>query len=262
MNKYHVIMMAPRRLSLALFLLLAACVTEATAQEIWTMPKELPTTPPGATPATFPLPRFEWLQRIIENNAKANKAPETIQLVFDGDSITDGWQGKGRRTFDERYGKIGVFDFGLSGDRTQNLLWRLYNGQVDKVRPKLVVLLIGTNNIGFGEKPEDAAAGVKAVVEEYRKRLPESVILLQAVFPRGQSPQDQARPKIDTLNREIAKLADGEKVVFLDFGEKFLNPDGSVNADLMPDFLHPNDKGYVVWADAIQPVIDKYFPPR
>lgn len=260
MNKKNVIRAVLPRLSVVASLMLAACVGEAAAQEIWTMPTELPAPPPGATPATFPLPRFEWLQRIIENNAKANKSPETIKLVFDGDSITDGWQGRGRRIYDEHYAKIGVFDFGLSGDRTQNLLWRLYNGQVDKVRPRLVVLLIGTNNIGFGEKPEDAAAGVKAVVEEYRKRLPESVILLQAVFPRGQSPQDQARPKIDTLNREIAKLADGEKVVFLDLGEKFLNPDGSVNADLMPDFLHPNEKGYAVWADAIQPVIDKYFP--
>lgn len=226
------------------------------------MPKTLPVVPQGATPSTFPAPRVEWLTRVSGNNAKAAQVKDPINLIFDGDSITDGWQGGGQGIWAQHYGKLGAFDFGISGDRTEHVLWRLSTGQVDNLKPKLVAIMIGTNNLGTRQSVEDTIAGVKAVVAEYRKRLPDSVILLQGIFPRGASPQDPYRAKIKAVNQEIAKLADGDKVIYVDFGDKFLEPDGSLSPKIMPDALHPNAAGYQIWADAIQPIIDKYFPAK
>ncbi len=226
------------------------------------MPKVLPTVPSGVPISTVPLPRVEWLTRVSATNEKAQKVKDTVNLVFDGDSITDGWQTGGQQVWAERYGKLGAFDFGISGDRTEHLLWRLSSGQVDGFKPKLVAIMIGTNNLGSRQSVEDTIAGVKAVVAEYRKRLPDSVILLQAIFPRGFKPEDPYRDKIKAVNAEIAKLADGDKVIYVDFGDKFLEPDGSISPKIMADGLHPGPEGYKIWADAIQPIIDKYFPAK
>lgn len=226
------------------------------------MPKTLPVVPQGATLSTFPAPRVEWLTRVSGNNAKAAQVKDSINLIFDGDSITDGWQRGGQEIWAQRYGKLGAFDFGISGDRTEHLLWRLSSGQVDNLKPKLVAIMIGTNNLGNNQSVEDTIAGVKAVVADYRKRLPDAVILLQGVFPRGATPDNPFRAKIKAVNQEIAKLADGDKVIYVDFGDKFLEPDGSLSPKIMPDALHPNAAGYQIWADAIQPIIDKYFPAK
>ncbi len=226
------------------------------------MPKVLPALPPGVTQSTFPLPRVEWVTRVSATNEKAQKVKDSVNLIFDGDSITDGWQSGGQQVWAEHYGKLGAFDFGISGDRTEHLLWRLSSGQVDGFKPKLVAIMIGTNNLGARQSVEDTIAGVKAVVAEYRKRLPDSVILLQAIFPRGAKPEDPYRAKIKAVNQEIAKLADGDKVIYVDFGDKFLEPDGSLSPKIMPDALHPNAAGYQIWAEAIQPIIDKYVPAK
>ncbi|MEI8340892.1 MAG: GDSL-type esterase/lipase family protein, partial [Verrucomicrobiota bacterium] len=109
---------------------------------------------------------------------------------------------------------------------------------------------------------EQIAEGVTAIVGGYRKRCPEAVILLQAIFPRGKAATDPARAKIKAINQLLAKLDDGKQVVFIDFGDKFLSADGTLSPDIMPDFLHPSAKGYEIWAEAIQPVIDKYFPKK
>lgn len=207
--------------------------------------------------ATVAASRNDWLVRVMENNAKARQRAGEIHLVFDGDSITDSWPRGGGRIWKDRYEKIGVVDFGIAGDRTQNVLWRLKNGQMDGLKPRLIVLLIGTNNI-----PKDDAdgivAGISEIVEEYRRRCPDAVILLQGIFPRGKN-DNPLRTKIKMVNERIAKLADGDKVIYFDFGEKFLNPDGSMSAEVMPDFLHPASKGYAIWAEAIQPMIDACF---
>jgi lysophospholipase L1-like esterase len=129
------------------------------------------------------------------------------------------------------------------------------------MHPKMVALMIGTNNV-VANTPEQIAEGIAAVVADYQKRCPGVVILLQAVFPRAHLSTDPLRAKIKTINQSIAKLADGQKVIFIDFGDKFLTPDGTLEPEIMPDFLHPNEAGYKIWADAIQPVIDKYFPQK
>lgn len=187
------------------------------------------------------------------------KVTQPITVIFDGDSITDGWQGGGRKIWDKTFASRGAFDFGISGDKTQHVLWRLSQGQVEGLDPKLVLIMIGTNNLG-SNTPEEIAEGVQAIVAEYQKRLPNAVIVVQGIFPRGQSPADPARAKIKKINEMIAKLGDGKKVVYVDFGDKFLAADGTLPAEVMPDFLHPSEKGYEIWAEAITPVVDKYCP--
>ena len=221
----------------------------------------IPVVPPGTNSATYAAPRMEWIQRVLVTNAKAHQEAADIELVFDGDSITDFWQGKGKQVWDERYGKLHAFDFGISGDRTQHVLWRLAQGQADGLHPKLIALMIGTNNMG-SNTVEEIADGVKAIVLEYQKRCPEAVILLQAIFPRGENATDPARAKIKAVNEIIAKLGDGKKVIYIDFGDKFLDAEGNLPVEIMPDFLHPSLKGYQIWADAIQPIIDQYFPAK
>ncbi|MCX6938266.1 MAG: GDSL-type esterase/lipase family protein [Verrucomicrobia bacterium] len=216
--------------------------------------------PAGANSAAVAVPRLEWVQRVKNNNDRAQKAASSIKLVFDGDSITDGWQGSGKAIWARRYAQLGAFDFGISADRTQHVLWRLSAGQVDNLKPVLIALMIGTNNLS-SNTDEQIAEGIASIVRDYRARCPEAVVLLQAIFPRGQKAEDSARARIKAINHSIAKLHDGKKVVFVDFGEKFLNADGSMSPEIMPDFLHPSEQGYQIWADAIQPVIDQYFPP-
>jgi len=219
-----------------------------------------PPLPAGANSAAVAAPKVDWFQRIQANNDHAQASASSIKLVFDGDSITDGWQSRGKEVWGQHYAALGAFDFGISGDRTQHVLWRLANGQVDNLKPSLIALMIGTNNLGSNTN-EQIADGVAAIVQDYRKRCPDAVVLLQAIFPRGQKADDPLRARIKAINEIIAKLHDGKKVIYIDFGAKFLSADGTLSPDIMPDFLHPNAKGYQIWADAIQPVIDQYLPP-
>jgi lysophospholipase L1-like esterase len=215
--------------------------------------------PPGGNTAVEPMPALGWFMHFQFNMDSARKMAK-VDLIFDGDSITDFWQGKGRAIWNQHYAKLNAWDFGISGDKTENVLWRLQNGQVDNLHPKLICLMIGTNNWAVNT-PEQIADGVKADVEEYQKRCPDAVILLQAIFPRGPGPKDPARLKVKAVNDIISQLGDGKKVIYIDFSDKFLQPDGTLSPDIMPDFLHPTEAGYKIWADAIQPTIDQFFPP-
>lgn len=218
-----------------------------------------PPLPPGANSAIIPEPPLGWLNQFQKKIDEAHKMP-SVDLIFDGDSITAGWKGGGGGVWGHHYTKLNAFDFGNSGDTTNGVLWQVQNGQVDGLHPKLIVLLIGTNNLGHSN-PEQLAGGIKAVVEEYKKHCPDAAILLQGIFPRSEKPTDPIRDKIKSINKIISGYADGKKVIFLDFGDKFLEPDGTLSKEIMPDFLHPSPKGYQIWADAIQPVIDQFFPP-
>jgi lysophospholipase L1-like esterase len=218
-----------------------------------------PPLPPGANSAVIPEPPMGWLNQFQKKIDDSRKMPK-VDLIFDGDSITAGWKGGGGGIWGRRYAKLNAFDFANSGDTTNGVLWQVQNGQVDGLHPKLVVLLIGTNNLGHSSA-EQIAEGIKAVVREYQEHCPEAAILLQGIFPRGEKPTDPIRAKIKSINQMIAQYADGKNVIYLDFGDKFLQPDGTLSKDIMPDFLHPSAKGFQIWADAIQPVIDQFFPP-
>jgi beta-glucosidase len=188
-----------------------------------------------------------------------------VNLLFVGDSITDAWRNRNKdgtdspqlKLFKERWGKYNPLNIGISGDRTQHVLWRLQNGEVEGLKPKAVVLMIGTNNLGNKESVEDTIAGVKAVIGSLREKLPDSKILLLGVFPRGEKADNAFRAQIKSVNEAVAKLDDGSHVKYLDIGDKFLAPDGTMTKEVMHDALHPSEKGYQIWADAIQPTLDE-----
>lgn len=179
-----------------------------------------------------------------------------VDVLFLGDSITERWANNAawRRSFEP----LKAANFGIGDDRTEHVLWRITEGkELEGITPKVAVLLIGANN--FHLQSEEIADGIKAIVTELRKAKPQMKILLLGVFPRGpRKPSDlnrvapEEQPKTRAINDRIAKLDDGKSVIFMDIGAKFLNKDGYLSKELMPDFLHLSAKGYDIWADAIE----------
>jgi lysophospholipase L1-like esterase len=174
-----------------------------------------------------------------------------VDLLFLGDSITQMWNDN--EVWKRFYGPRNAANFGIGGDRTQHVLWRIQNGELDGIESKVVVLMIGTNNLSSGTADE-IAQGITAIVEELRHRLPKARILLLGIFPRGQKP-DETREKLQAVNAKVARLDDGSHVKFLDIGKSFLNEDGTISREIMPDFLHLSRKGYRIWADAMEPTL-------
>jgi lysophospholipase L1-like esterase len=188
-------------------------------------------------------------------------------IVFLGDSITDAWRhprgenetGKqgGKEVFDKYYGAMHPLNLGIGGDRTQHVIWRLDNGEVDGISPKVVVLMIGTNNLGTNTNEQIITADTK-IVQILHEKLPHTKVLLLGVFPRSVKADGQYRGNIKAINEGLSKLDDGGKTVkYLDIGEKFLDANGTLSPDIMPDALHPNARGYEIWAKAIQPALDE-----
>jgi lysophospholipase L1-like esterase len=211
------------------------------------------------TPGAKAVPKdANWVKRHEGFVTEAKKGD--CDLLFLGDSITDGWRGKPKAIFDAAFGGYMPLNFGISGDRTQHVLWRIQNGEMEGIKPKACVVMIGTNNIGQKdpEKAESAIEGVKAIVAEIHKRSPATRVLLLGVFPRGEKPDNPHRATIKEINAAVAKLDDGGKTVqFLDIGDKFLEANGSILKEVMPDFLHLTEKGYQIWADAIKEPLAK-----
>ncbi len=180
------------------------------------------------------------------------------QVVFIGDSITHGWEDPGRAVWDRYFKKYNALDLGFSGDQTENVLWRLAHGEVDGINPKVAVLMIGTNNTGNRqEDPLTTAAGIRRIVEDLRQRLPDTRVLLLAVFPRDEKPTGPLRQINERVNGLIKGLDDGRHVYFLDINTSLTNRDGTLSKDVMPDLLHPNDKGYALWAQAMDPTLQR-----
>jgi lysophospholipase L1-like esterase len=178
-----------------------------------------------------------------------------------GDSITDFWRNRGGNVWNQIYAPRHAANFGISGDRTQHVLWRIDHGELDGVHPKVVVLMIGTNNTGSDRSTRrntvpEVAEGVRAVVNEVRTRLPDSKILLLGIFPRA-TLNNPLRAQVALINTLMAQLDDGKMVRYLDIGPKFLEFDGTLPRSIMPDGLHPNAKGYQIWADAMEPTLDE-----
>ena len=185
--------------------------------------------------------------------------PQRVDLLFLGDSITAGWfWGEHREVWDRTFGRFRPANFGIGGDRTEHVLWRIENGELDHVRPRVVVLLIGTNNIG--DPASDILAGVTAVARRIHDKLPESRLLLLGIFPRGANPADPAvaeqRAKIREVNAGLKKLDDGRQTRFMDLSHLFLTPDGNLPPEIMPDALHLSRRGYEIWAQALRPVLE------
>jgi lysophospholipase L1-like esterase len=192
-------------------------------------------------------PWMEMHQSFLKRAQQGN-----VDLLFLGDSITQGWDGA-KKTWDRFYTPRKAANFGIGGDRTQHVLWRIENGELLGIEPKLTVLMIGTNNAS-DNSPDEIAQGVQAIVGALRQRLPKTKILLLAVFPRGQKPA-AIRDRLGAVNEKIARLDDGSNVRYLDIGKAFLNEDGTISKEIMPDYLHLSQKGYRLWAEAMEPTL-------
>lgn len=184
------------------------------------------------------------LQRAKENQGKCD-------IVFLGDSITERWETDGTNAWNHYYGDRKVLNLGVGGDRTQHMLWRLEQGQLDGLEPKVLVFLLGTNNAN--DRPEDEiVASLKTVLGKVRKRLPKTKILLMGIFPRGQT-FNPIRGKVLQVNQALAQLEDGQHLFFMDIGARFVGGDGSISKTVMKDYVHLSARGYEIWAEAIEP---------
>ncbi len=226
-------------------------------------PDLLAVRPPRVNPCVVPylLPGFRT--KHANNVARAKQGG--IDLLFMGDSITDFWRNSGpegvdnppragKKVFDQYYGGIKTANFGISGDTTQGVLYRLRDGEGQGFQPKAIMLMIGTNNASAMCSSAEIAEGVGAIVLELRKDFPDAKILLLGIFPRGY-PEDLIRKVVLAVNPIIARLDDGQHVFYRDIGAKFLDANGVLQADIMADKLHPNEKGYVIWAEAVKPTL-------
>ncbi len=207
------------------------------------------------TPTTVkPVPREGgWMDRHNSFNERVKKGD--VDLLLIGDSITQGWEGAGKDVWAKHYAPRKAVNLGIGGDRTQHVLWRLENGNIEGIKPKLAVLMIGTNNSnGTDNTAEEIAAGIEAIVKKLRSDLPETKVLILAIFPRGEKPNPQ-REKNAKASEIASKLADDKMIYFLDIGPKFLTDDGTLTREIMPDFLHLTPQGYTIWAESIEPTV-------
>src|SRR6266705_385617 len=188
--------------------------------------------------AIVPIPRTGSItnrQSLVLQRAKA--APGEYDIEFIGDSITQGWEGGGKNVWTEFYGKRKVINFGVSGDRTQHVLWRFEQGQLDGIKARVAVVMIGTNNSNNQDNTEaEILEGVTAIVNQIRARQPDTKILLLGIFPRGKTFSLQ-RGKILQVNEALAKLDDGSHIFYLDIGPQLIESDGSISKSIMPDAL-------------------------
>lgn len=205
--------------------------------------------------AVKPVPRDGgWMKRHESFNERVKKG--NVDLIFIGDSITQGWEGAGKNVWAKYYTPRNAVNLGIGGDRTQHVLWRLENGNIEGISPKLAVIMIGTNNSGDNTSRE-IADGVEAIVKKLRKELPETKLLVLGIFPRGADKNDKRRQVNEGANELIAKLADDKNIFYLDIGDKFLADDGTLSREVMPDLLHLNEKSYTTWAESIEPTVAK-----
>lgn len=222
-------------------------------------------------PAIKPVPREGgWMNRHQSFVDRAKKG--NVDVLFVGDSITQGWEGSGKEVWKDQFAAWKPMNLGIGGDQTQHVLWRITTGkELEGIEPKVIVMMIGTNNAGSCTA-DQIAEGVEAIIKSFRTQRPQAKILLLGVFPRsGKNPKDLKDPtvasaeelhkKIPQINERIAKFDDGKSVKYLDIGKVFLDDKGGLPKSVMPDFLHLSKDGYARWAKAIQKPVDEMLKP-
>ena len=237
--------------------LIALFTGYATFAQTSPIPPPIPQVPPD-TAAIKPESRVEqawWKQRHEKMNAEAKAGG--FDVMFVGDSITQGWEGHGKAVWGQKIAPFKAANFGIGGDRTEHVLWRFENGNLDgTLNPKVIIIMIGTNNTGHRkDKPEETAAGVGAICAKLHNRFPAAQMLLFAIFPRSAKPTDEMRRINDNVNKIIAQYNGHWNIKFLDINAQLLEKDGTLSKSIMPDLLHPNAKGYQIWADVLGPEI-------
>ena len=203
-----------------------------------------------------PEPRWHksaWLERHNSINKRVKKG--NVDLLMIGDSITHWWDKAGKKVWDQYYANRDAVNLAISGDRTEHVLWRLENGNIDGISPKLAVLMIGTNN-HMSSPPEVTARDIRLIVKQLRTKLPQTKVLVLAIFPRGGGDDDGARQINMRVNDLIADIGDDRMVHYLNINESFLNG-RRLRQSLIPDGTHPNEKGYAAWAEAMEPTLAK-----
>ena len=183
---------------------------------------------------------------------------QQVDLILLGDSITHGFDHTGRSFWQHYYQDRNAVNMGYSADRTEHLLWRINHGEVDGINPKVAVIMIGTNNTGhYKTNPIETAQGIKKVVCSLREKLPNTKILLLAIFPRDAKSSGQYRVINDAINEIIMDYGDKKNIFTLNINDLFLSDDGTLTKEIMPDLLHPKEKGYGIWTAAIEPMVSK-----
>jgi len=236
--------------------LLIACIAAASA--IWAQ-------------ADKPAPRVDKNSQLAHEQLLEKAKQGRIDVYFEGDSITRRWGATDYPQLLDNW-KTNFFgwnaaDFGWGADRVENILWRLENGELDGLHPKVIVLLAGTNNVGsrvpadIDAAVENITKGLQAVLNLIRSKAPDAVIVVTAIFPRNDNPA--VMPEIDRINANLAKMADGRKFRYLNVNDKLAGPDGTLFEGMMNanDKLHPTLKGYQVWADALKPILTELLGP-
>lgn len=212
---------------------------------------------PADKPDPRDVPRHQQFLKIVEKGEG--------DVIFLGDSITQGWEGAGKKAWADTFAPFKPVNLGIGGDRTGHVLWRITEGkEIAPLKPKLAVIMIGTNNTGV-HTAEQIADGIKAIIDELRKQKPEMKILLLGVFPRGGgikkedtvAPPEKLNPKIKAINDIISKYADDKMIFYKDIGKEFLNAEGGLEKKIMPDLLHLSPAGYEIWAKAIKDDVAK-----
>jgi beta-glucosidase len=249
--------MAWRHLLLSAVLLLILC--GCASADDWPWAKY--GLPPSTNPTCIPLQRTDWADAYHTGMLAREKKPD-LQLVFLGDSITMMWRSQsgfegGTRVWEKYYAPLHAGNFGISGDRTEHLLWRLTEGgDLDGLNPKVLVLLIGINNLLQKQNtPPDVAAGIKTIVDYLKVKLPHTRILLLGLFPLWEKPDHPHRQWVKDVNVLIQPLSDRQRVWYLDLGDKFVEPDGTITREKLRDLLHLSEKGYWIWAEAMEPYL-------
>jgi lysophospholipase L1-like esterase len=243
------------RYSLAATLLAAGFLSQSLAQPTVAPAETASRTNSAIVPAQRSDERGRTRSEEVLKRAKENQGP--LDIAFIGDSITQGWERAGNDAWQKYYGSRNCLNFGVGGDRTQHVLWRFEQGQLDGLKPKVAVVMIGTNNSNREDHTEaEILEGITEIVNQIRARLPETRILLVSIFPRGQTFSAQ-RGKILQVNQALSKLHAQDNTYYVDFGGRLIEKDGSISKEIMPDYLHLSERGYEIWAESIEPMLKR-----
>ena len=209
-----------------------------------------PLPPPVSSPYASAVERANSITQAV----KSSRHP----ILFFGDSLTEGWD---PTVWDRSLGSRGGLNAGVSGDRTDNLLWRLQNGNLTGPPPQAVVLLIGTNDLAYGRSPELTADGIRASLEALRQHFPETRVLLLGLLPREESATARLRVATTKVNHLIPECADGKHIVYADIGDVLLDSSGRLTAAIAPDGLHFTARGYSLLASRLDSELDRLLSP-
>jgi len=223
--------------------------------------------PRGRGGADKPAPRRDANSQLAHEQLLEKARKGGIDIYFEGDSITRRWGATDYPDFlanwKQNFFGWNAANFGWGADSIQNILWRLENGELDGVNPKIIVVLAGINNVGTqpggDEKVEDITRGLKAIVDVCRTKAPDATIILTGIFPRNDNMA--VIPTINKINDNLAKMADGKKIRYLNVNDKLADTEGKLFEGMSKDRLHPTVKGYQVWADGLKPIFTELLGP-